>query len=118
MLSITGAIRGTSTEKIYQELRLEYVKSKRWFRKFCNFYKIFNEKTPSYLFNLIPNFNSVHNTRLRHNIPPVKVRQDHFKNSFFPSAISEWNKLDFNVKLSKPQYFQKEASKLHTALCQ
>ena len=97
MLSITGAITGTSTEKIYQELGLGYLKSRRWFWKFCHFYKIFNEKSLSYLFNLIPNFNRVHNTRLRHNITPVKVRQDYFKNSFFPSAISEWNKLDFNI---------------------
>ena len=58
-LAITGAIRGTSTEKIYQELGLESLKSRRWFRKLCHFYKIFNDKSPSYLFNLIPNFNRV-----------------------------------------------------------
>ena len=56
-LAITGAIRGTSTEKIYQELGLESLKSRCWFRKLCHFYKIFNEKSSSYLFNLIPNFN-------------------------------------------------------------
>ena len=39
-LAITGAIRGTSTEKIYQELGLESLKSRRWFRKLCHFYKI------------------------------------------------------------------------------
>ena len=99
-LAITGAIRGTSTEKIYQELGLESLKSRRWFRKLCHFYKIFNEKLPSYLFNLIPNFNRVHNTRLSYNIPPIKVRHDYFKNSFFPSAISEWNKLDLNIRNS------------------
>ena len=67
-LAITGAIRGTSTEKIYQELGLESLKSRRWFRKLCHFYKIFNEKSSSYLFNLIPNFNKVLNTRLDLNI--------------------------------------------------
>ena len=96
-LAITGAIRGTSTEKIYQELGLESLKSRRWFRKLCHFYKIFNEQSPSHLFNLMPNFNRVHNTRLSYNIPPIKVRHDYFKNSFFPSAISEWNKLDLNI---------------------
>ena len=74
-LGITGAIRGTSTEKIYQELGLESLKSRRWFRKLCHFYKIFNDKSPSYFFNLIPNFNRVHNTRLSYNIPPIKVEQ-------------------------------------------
>ena len=99
-LAIAGAIRGTSTEKIYQELGLESLKSRRWFRKLCHFYKIFNDKSPSYLFNLIPNFNKVHNTRLSYNIPTTKVKQEYFKNSFFPSAISEWNKLDFKIRNS------------------
>ena len=45
-LAITGAIRGASIEKIYQELGSESLKPRRWFRKHCHFYKIFNEKTP------------------------------------------------------------------------
>ena len=48
----TGAIRRTS-EKLYQELRLESLKSRRWFKKLFHFYKILNEKSPSYLFDLI-----------------------------------------------------------------
>ena len=82
-LAITGTIRGTSTEKIYQELGLESLKSRRWSRKLCHFYKIFNDKSPSYLFNLIPNFNNIHNTRLSYNIPTIKVKHDYFKNSNF-----------------------------------
>ena len=66
-------------------------------RKLCHFYKIFNEKSLSYLFNLIPDFNRVDNTRLSYNIPPIKIRHDCFKNSFFPSAITEWNRLDLNI---------------------
>ena len=99
-MTITVAISGASTEKIYQELGLESLKSRHWFTKLCHFYKIFNGKFPSYLFNLIPNFNRVHNTRLSYNIPPIKVRHDYFKNSFFPSAITEWNKLDLNIRNS------------------
>ena len=97
-MAITGAIRGTSTEKIYQELGLESLKYRRWFRKLCHFYKMFNEKSPSYLLDLIPNFNRVYNTKLSYNIPPIKVRHDYSKNSFLPSTISEWNKLDLNIR--------------------
>ena len=79
-LVITVAIRGTSAEKIYQELGLESLKSRHWFRKLCRFDQIFNEKSPSYLFNLIPNFNRIRNTRLSYNIPPIKVRHHYFKN--------------------------------------
>ena len=32
-LAITGAIRGTSKEKIYQELDLESLQLRRWYRK-------------------------------------------------------------------------------------
>ena len=58
-LTLTGAIRKTSSENLYQELGLESLKSRRWFRKLCQFYKILNEKSPSYLLDLIPNLNRV-----------------------------------------------------------
>ena len=35
---IAGTIRGTSSEKLFQELGLETLKSKRWFRKLYLFY--------------------------------------------------------------------------------
>ena len=57
---------------------------------------MFNEKLPSYLFDLIPNFNRVHNTRLSYNIPPIKVGHD----SFFTSASSEWTQLNLNIRNS------------------
>ena len=99
-LAITSAIRGTSTEQIYQELDLESLKFRQCFRKIYHFHKIFNKKSPSHLFSLIPNFNRVHNTRLSYNIPPLKVRHGYFKNSFFPSAITESNKLNSNMRKS------------------
>ena len=51
-LAITGAIRGTSGEKIYQELGLESLQLRRWYRKLTMFYKIYKNK--SLFFNLIP----------------------------------------------------------------
>ena len=62
-IAITGAIRGTSSEKRFQELGLESLKSSRWLRKLCLFYKIFHKKSPSYLFQLIPPNNNVYATR-------------------------------------------------------
>ena len=34
-LAITGAIRGTSREKVYSELGLESLQDRRWYRKLC-----------------------------------------------------------------------------------
>ena len=53
-LAITGAIRDTSRKKMYQELGLESLQSRRWYRKSAMFYKICKNKSPFYLFNLIP----------------------------------------------------------------
>ena len=39
-LAITGAIRGSSREKFYEELGLESLKSQQWYRKLCLFFKL------------------------------------------------------------------------------
>ena len=85
---MTGAIKGSSTKKLYQELGIELLRSRRWFRKLCLFYKIIKSKSPPYLFNLIPRSSRLHTTRNSDNITPFKVRHKFFKNSFFPSVIS------------------------------
>ena len=50
-LAITGAIRGTSKEKLYQELGFESLQSRRWFRKLSLFCKI--KKTNHHLISII-----------------------------------------------------------------
>ena len=100
-LAITGAIRGTSREKIYQELGLESLQLRRWYRKLCLFYKVFKNEHPKYLFNLIPVRRTPYATRTVGNIPFIKIKHNFFKNSFFPSAIIEWNNLDPNLRNSK-----------------
>ena len=62
-LVIATAIRGSSTEKLYLELGLESLKSRRWCRKMSFFYKLIRSESPSYLFNTIPNSNRQHQTR-------------------------------------------------------
>lgn len=38
---ITGAIRGTSKENLYQESGLESLQLRCWYKKPCSFYKIY-----------------------------------------------------------------------------
>ena len=92
-LAITSAIRGSSREKFYQELGLKSIQHRRWYKKLCYFYKIYNKKSPDYLFQLIPLYKSSYKTRNADDIPFFKFRHNFFKNSFFASAIIEWNKL-------------------------
>ena len=89
-LATTGAIRGSSTGKIHEELGLESLKSKRWYKKMSFLYKVLKRESPSYLFNFIPNSNNKqHQTRNSGNIPFFFAKHDYFKNSFFLSAITE-----------------------------
>ena len=48
-LAITGAIRGTSKEKLNDELGLESLHLRRWFRKLCCFYKFYKHESLQYL---------------------------------------------------------------------
>ena len=49
-IAMTGAIRGTSSEKLYQES----LRSRTRLRKICLFYKIYKNKSFSYFYDLIP----------------------------------------------------------------
>ena len=49
-LAITGAVRGSSREKLYQELGFESLQQRRWYRKLCLFFKIIKNQSPKYLF--------------------------------------------------------------------
>ena len=48
-LALSAAIRGLSREKIHQELGLESLQRRGWYRKLSLFYKIFKENKSVYL---------------------------------------------------------------------
>ena len=43
-IAVTGAICGTSEQKIFQEMDLESLESRHWFRDPCFIFKIFKNK--------------------------------------------------------------------------
>ena len=70
-LAITGAIRGTSKQKIYQELGLESLADRRWLHRLCLFYKIKNGLSPAYLDKYMPTIlDGPYRTRTR---PALKI---------------------------------------------
>ena len=90
-LAITTAIQGTSRKKIYQELGLESLRARRWYKRISCMFKIVKEETPNYLINLIPKIQQTTRTRINR-MPTVHRRTDCFKNSFFPSTLNDWYK--------------------------
>ena len=100
-LAIAGAIRGSSREKLYQELGLESLKSRRRYQELCLFFKLKKNKHPSYLFDMIPKVLLTRTTRNYNNILLFNVRHEYFRNFFFQSTVIEWNKLDNNIRNSE-----------------
>ena len=97
-LAITGVIRGTSKENLFEELSLESLQHRRWYGKLCCFYKILKDQSPKYLFNIIAKLNKPYSTRNANHIPHFKIKHSFIKNTFYPSVIIEWNKLDPEIQ--------------------
>ena len=56
--------------------------------------------SPKYLSDVIPNTTRRYSSRNENNIPLVRVNNNYFMNTFFPSTITEWNKLDLSIRNS------------------
>ena len=100
--------------KRFQELGLQFLKTRRWLTKLIFFTNFFHEKFSSYLFQLIPPSINVYAIRSSQSkkIPSFKSKHNFFKWSFFPAVITEWNNLDINIQNSSfINIFQKELQK-------
>ena len=84
-LAITGAIRGTSREKMYSKLGLESLQDRQ---KICVFYKILN-MSPKYLSDIIPSTTRRYFSRNANNIPLLRANTNYFMSTFFPSTITD-----------------------------
>ena len=80
-LALTGATRGSSREKLYQEQGFESLQQRQWCRKLCFFFK--------YIFELILTARQAYTTRHKSNIPLFNVKLDYFENYFFPSTLKK-----------------------------
>ena len=98
-LAVTGAWKGTNTDKIYDELGWEPLTERRRFRRLVQFFKIQNDLTPEYL--KIPDVSPrthLYGTRSGNAITPIPYRINTYMNSFFPNAVKEWNKIDPDLR--------------------
>ena len=89
-LAITGAIRGTSRERLYRELGLETLNNRRWSRKLFFFHKIIKGASPSYLQKILCFRNAQHyqtRSKSKKIIEKTKAKTKAFENSFFPYCI-------------------------------
>ena len=99
-LAITGAWKGTNTDKIYEELGWESLDQRRVFRRLTMAYKIFKNMTPTYLKEHIPLNQTRYSLRGNCKVALISCNKNRFQNSFFPNTIKLWNGLDDALKNS------------------
>ena len=100
-LAITGAWKGTSQEKLYNELGWESLNLRRWSRRLFLFFKFVNNLTPQYTRQPIPQLTqSKYHLRRPNVIGQIRARTKSFSASFYPNCLSEWNELDPEVRQS------------------
>ena len=99
-LAITGTIKGSSRERLYQELGLESLRDRRWYRRLVYFFNIISHKSPDYLHALIPDKQISYDASRCNLFRMYATHTDYFKNSFFPYCVNEWNKLGCNLRNS------------------
>ena len=97
-LAITGAVKGSSREKLHQASELEYLYQRRWARRLPLLYVVFPTSQPSYIYDLLPSVRS--SRRQVNSFNMVSCKSEYFKNSFIPNVINEWNKLDTDIRSS------------------
>ena len=86
-LAITGAWKGSSRIKLYEELGWESLSDRRLSRRILQVHKIENNNTPSYLKEKLP----LHNRPPKNSFLEYRCRTERFRKSFFPDAIGSWN---------------------------
>ena len=99
-LTITGAIRGTSKEKLYDELGLESLQLRRSFRKLCYFYKFYKHESPQYLSKLVHLRKSPYiPLEILKTYPFSKQSITFLKILFFPQLLSSGTILTITFKM-------------------
>ena len=97
---VSGAWRGTSRKKLYDDLGWESLHHRRNFKRLCIFYDVFKTNFPKYLSNVIDSCKPKNSLRqiekeILSNIPCRTLK---FSHSFFPSTIKYWNALEHDLK--------------------
>ena len=91
-LAVTGAWKGSSRVKLYEELGWETLSDRRMLRRVLQLHKIIDKKAPLYLQQKLPP-----NRRNLIDLPFIFreyiCRTARYSHSFFPDAIKTWNNI-------------------------
>ena len=110
--TITGAVRGTSHHKLYEESGILPLKERRRRHKLIMYYKLISGLTPNYLKDSLPplvsDINPYHRRNPLERYTP-RCRLSLYQDSFFPSTTAAWNNLPDKIKtISSASQFKQQ----------
>ena len=109
---VTGAMYGTSIEKLNEEVGWQSLAKRREATKLSLMYKIVNKLVPESLCSIITSHTPSFNTRRPCSITHFQARTDLFDKSFSPSTVRLWNWLPIETRNSPTiQVFKSKISK-------
>ena len=95
-MALTVAIKGSSRDKLYQELRLEYFQQIKRIRRLCLLCKFLSAEQTSHIDNLFPHIFTDVQTLSAYLLVEMNTSKIHF----FPQVSNERNKFDTNIRRS------------------
>ena len=99
--TITGGVKGTSHDALYQEAGFEELSTRRKRQKLLLCHKMIHNTAPQYLCNLVPQLRSeinAYNSRQAKDYEKFPWRLLVFRDSFVPDAFTLWKNLDNSMK--------------------
>ena len=99
---ISGAIRGTSHVRIYEELCWEPLEKRRDRHALILFHKMTVGAAPDYLVDMLPpkvSDRNPYNVRNPNDYTVVGTRTESFRKSFLPKTILLWNSLPLDLRI-------------------
>ena len=100
---VTGALYGTSSERLLDELGWDKLKTRREIHKLIYFYKLLDKRsnTPEFVKKLVPDSRRNTSNRLLRNSQNITQPPNHlesYKASFIPKTIKTWNLLPESIR--------------------
>ena len=88
-ITTRGPWRGTSRQKLYDELGWDSLYHRRWYRRMTHFYKLRSTRSPLYLYNLIPPERDLnYNLKMPYDYDQHIERTTRFSHTYFQNCVS------------------------------
>ena len=111
-LAVSGAWRGSNTDKPYEKLGWEILYYRRWYGRLCHFHKLRNVQRPLYFYSEIPQERTFYHNLRRANVYEANAeRTNRFSHTFPELYESETNWMNL-LQVHLHSVFKRELMRL------